>query len=147
MLPWVVDPPVFLPFQLNHKRLNVVIMWSKALCPWWCQVPGEGQHTFNTPPKNESRPESLESSQVFPLEHLHIGSSHAAELLLKDGQHVPHGGGESLGIQHSKGAATLEKQRYRFVRWLVIFKESAVQVTVMLHYKKIPYIPYRSPTQ
>lgn len=38
---------------------------------------------------------------------LHVGSCHAAELLLKDGEHVPHSGGESLGVQHTDGAATL----------------------------------------
>ncbi|TNN44571.1 hypothetical protein EYF80_045245 [Liparis tanakae] len=26
------------PGKLNHKRLNVIIMWSKALCSRWCQV-------------------------------------------------------------------------------------------------------------
>lgn len=39
--------------------------------------------------------------------YLHVGSCHAAKLLLKDGQNVPHCGGESLGIQHAEGAATL----------------------------------------
>lgn len=38
--PWVVHPPMFLPLQLNHKRLDVVIMGSKALRPRWCQVSG-----------------------------------------------------------------------------------------------------------
>lgn len=43
----------------------------------------------------------------FCPKYLHIGSRHAAKLLLEDGQHVPHRGGESLRIQHAEGAATL----------------------------------------
>lgn len=42
---------------------------------------------------------------------LHVGSCHAAKLLLKDGEHVPHSGGESLGVQHADGAATLGNGR------------------------------------
>lgn len=41
------------------------------------------------------------------LVDLHVGTCHGAKLLLKDGKHVPHCGGERLGIQHSDGAATL----------------------------------------
>lgn len=39
---------------------------------------------------------------------LHVGSSHAAKVLLKNGQNVPHGGGERLRIQHPQRTAALE---------------------------------------
>lgn len=42
------------------------------------------------------------------LSGLHVGSCHAAELLLKDGEHVPQSGGESLGVQHANRAAALQ---------------------------------------
>lgn len=42
--------------------------------------------------------------------YLHVGSRHASEVLLKDGQHVPRCGGEGLRIQHAEGAATLENR-------------------------------------
>lgn len=58
------------------------------------------EHTFNTKAK-------LLTVMNTNVKNLHIGSCHAAKLLLKNGEHVPHGGGESLGIQQSNGAATL----------------------------------------
>lgn len=39
----------------------------------------------------------------------HVSSCHAAKLLLEDGQHIPHCGGESLWVQHAEGAAVLEE--------------------------------------
>lgn len=44
--PWVVHSPVFLPLQLNHKCLNVIVMRSKSLCPRRRQIAGQGKYIF-----------------------------------------------------------------------------------------------------
>lgn len=109
--PWVVDSPVFLPLQLDHKCLDVVIMWSKSLCSRRCQVSGLKQKKTN---KTKENTHLLAAScipkgfqDIYCARYLHVGSCHAAKLLLEDGQHAPHCGGKGLGIQHTDGAATL----------------------------------------
>lgn len=68
----------------------------------------KGKHTFPS-----SYSESKEGFQGnFCSRYLHVGSCHAAKLLLKNGQHAPQCGGESLWIQHADGAAPLGKWRY-----------------------------------
>lgn len=61
--PWVVHSPVFLPLQLNHKRLDVVIMRSEALCSGRCQVSGlKGEHTFHCNWKKNKKKQNRISS-------------------------------------------------------------------------------------
>lgn len=103
ILPWVVHSPVLLSLQLYDKRLNVVVMRSKALCPGWSQVSWLGQEIGKWAIGRQRKT----GTTTTVLSCLHVGSRHAAELLLKDGEHVPHSGGESLGVQHADGAATL----------------------------------------
>lgn len=43
--------------------------------------------------------------------NLHVGAGHGAKPLLKDGEHVPHGGREGLGVQNAQGAAALGVRR------------------------------------
>lgn len=97
---------MFLSFQLNDECLNIIIMRSKALCSGWSQVSQLGRG------KKEKLAFSSQKKTMKTttfLSCLHVGSCHAAKVLLKNREDIPHSGGESLGVQHANGAATLEK--------------------------------------
>lgn len=50
------------------------------------------------------------SKSFLKIQHTknsHVCSCHAAEVLLEDGQNIPHRGGESLRVEQAEGAATL----------------------------------------
>lgn len=65
----------------------------------------------------QTEPKAFAASVTCPR-FVHVSSGHAAKLLLKDGEDVPHRGGERLRIQHPNGTAALPRRDLgqRFLR-------------------------------
>lgn len=65
------------------------------------------------------------------LAHSHVGTGHAAELLLQDGEEAPDRRGEGLGVQHAQGAATLG-ERSKQTTWVNRQAEMAIRMPIEL---------------